>query len=178
MAPRTPAARRAEGARSAASPRGRSGHPARGPSAPRQAARRAAWGHGGSGGSARRGALVGGAAQPGRERGGHGECGPRGTQGLPSAGWERLRAQTRSSHAGVPARGWLRLGDICEFEASRGSVVGPASNKTKQNTQAVSAVVFELAHRRQCRGKKSKCEDDDGPWPFCVLQAVLGWLPK
>lgn len=103
--------------------------------APRQAARWAARGHGGGGGggggSARRGALAGGAAQAGRERGGHGEWGPGEPPGLSSAGWGRLRAQTRSSHAVAPARGRPRLGDIREFEASQGSVVDPASDKTK-----------------------------------------------
>lgn len=125
-------------------PAGAAALPLRGPSepGPRQAARRAARGHGGGGGgggSARRPPGVGGAARPGCEPGGHGECGRCGERAF---GWvgaaaragprlPRSHSAERRAHALTPAPGRQRPEDAWEFEASHGYVGAPA---TKHNT--------------------------------------------
>ncbi|XP_036042691.1 pterin-4-alpha-carbinolamine dehydratase 2 isoform X1 [Onychomys torridus] len=91
-------------------PAGAAALPLRGPSepGPRQAARGAARDHGGGGRGARLPPRVGGAARPGCEPGGHGECG----RAAMSSDAQWLTAEERNQLIpGLKAAGWSELSE-------------------------------------------------------------------
>lgn len=110
-----------------------------------------------------RGALRGLAALRGRGASRAAMVSAAGAESGPSAGWGRLRAQARGSHA--PTRRSAVHTPSPLRRAGRGRRTRGSSRPATarwghllQNTtpQATSVVVYELAHRKQSRLKKKK----------------------